>query len=897
MDWIRPVRKTKHFMGDIDQNQFQPNDTNNEHRALQGNNVATRSEAVPNGEALTRHHLLTYTDDEKKWLVKTADEERSKGKGFMLRLKRKWDQQYPDKNQVSKQNLRDNAVRFKIELETINYKEVTQEISVDEQERESQQEKVPTSSKWTNEMKMNLLKIEERERKRGRGFMKRIKEAWDTIYEEMPMSAQKLRDNAARFKKDKSLLNLIEIRDGTDVEPEQRHEQNFDTPRDEEENAEIEERNEEDNQGENENTDEVEDEDTGLMRLRFEEILNALTASTKESIVERDRLMKLKKGVAKAEIDRANKILKKHLINTEDMCKVVDAVYAMGRTIEERKGIKRNKQKSIKKKDQEGNRRVRKLEKQIKEMRQIIAWSSNEIHRRKIKRKATKKEKSILQELREWADQQLNRNEDLVLVKEKALDELRYRKVNLIRMKIRDARIRNNRMFKEDEGMFYRNSQGTSEKKGKIPKIEKFEDFWAGIWEDNTKTPHRKWMNTVSQKIMNKVTNVKEFTITEKKLYEAVKKRKNWSAPGIDGIQNFWWKKLRGAWDSLTKCYKRLTEHPDDMPSWLTQGRTVLLPKTEDLSNERNYRPITCLNTCYKIFTGMIGSYMKEHADRNNIWDRSQMGTCSGVLGTVDQLIIDNNIMDEVRNQQRNLAVAFYDYQKAYDMVRHDWMLRVYKWMGVPAKVVNVINKLMEGWKTRLELTHKGKVITSRMINIVRGFLQGDSYSPVGFCLTEVPVAMLMEETDGYMMGPTRDRQVKRTHSLFIDDLKTYQENHQRLEIVNEMIVKASMDTGACYGVKKCAEIVFRRGKMIKGEGLTVLEEKMEALDPDKNEVYKFLGCEQADKIDVKRVMERVKKEIRKRLDHLTGQHLNDENLMKAINCRVIPVAGYVMNV
>ena len=55
----------------------------------------------------------------------------------------------------------------------------------------------------------------------------------------------------------------------------------------------------------------------------------------------------------------------------------------------------------------------------------------------------------------------------------------------------------------------------------------------------------------------------------------------------------------------------------------------------------------------------MIGKYMKEHAERNNIWDRSQLGTCSGVLGTVDQLLIDAAIMDEVRNQQRNLAVAF----------------------------------------------------------------------------------------------------------------------------------------------------------------------------------------------------------------------------------------------
>ena len=153
----------------------------------------------------------------------------------------------------------------------------------------------------------------------------------------------------------------------------------------------------------------------------------------------------------------------------------------------------------------------------------------------------------------------------------------------------------------------------------------------------------------------------------------------------------------------------------------MTEGRTVLLPKTEDLSNERNYRPITCLDTCYKIFTGMIGNFMKEHAERNKIWDRRQLGTCSGVLGTLDQLIIDNVIMEEVRNQQRNLAAAFYDYQKAYDMVRQDWMTRVYKWMRVPEKVVNFILELMERWKTRLEVTEDGKVLTSRKINIKKG--------------------------------------------------------------------------------------------------------------------------------------------------------------------------------
>ena len=76
-------------------------------------------------------------------------------------------------------------------------------------------------------------------------------------------------------------------------------------------------------------------------------------------------------------------------------------------------------------------------------------------------------------------------------------------------------------------------------------------------------------------------------------------------------------------------------------------------------------------------------------------------------------------------------------------------------------------------------------------------------------------------------MGPPGNRDVSRTHSLFVDDLKVYQESHEILRDVNEIIVQASHDTGACYGVSKCAcaEIEFEHGKIVKGEGLEVLEE------------------------------------------------------------------------
>ena len=142
-------------------------------------------------------------------------------------------------------------------------------------------------------------------------------------------------------------------------------------------------------------------------------------------------------------------------------------------------------------------------------------------------------------------------------------------------------------------------------------------------------------------------------------------------------------------------------------------------------------------------------------------------------------------------------------------------------------------------------------------------------------------------------MGLPGGRDVSRMHSLFVDDLKVYQESHEILEEVNEAIVQASHDTGACFGISKCAE----RGKMIKGEGLEVLEERIKMMDQDENEIYKFLGIEQANGIKMKRVFEGVKEEVKKRVQMLTNTKLNDVNLMCAINAKVILVAAYPMNV
>ena len=240
-------------------------------------------------------------------------------------------------------------------------------------------------------------------------------------------------------------------------------------------------------------------------------------------------------------------------------------------------------------------------------------------------------------------------------------------------------------------------------------------------------------MKEVADDIGNRISSIANFEPTLQDLKREIKKRKNWSSPGVDGIQNFWWKKFPSIHENLVGTMRKWCIRLEEMLNIIPVGKTFLIPKTNRLDLPSEYRPITCLNTIYKVFTGLIAGYLKDHLMTNEIWDQEQTGAREKVLGTIDQLLIDQCIMEEVREHKRNLAVAYYDYKKAYDFVQHDWLIRVLDWMKVPEQVIKLLSVIIRKWKTKLILFDKGKFIESRWIHFKRGLLQGDSLSPIAF--------------------------------------------------------------------------------------------------------------------------------------------------------------------
>ena len=212
-------------------------------------------------------------------------------------------------------------------------------------------------------------------------------------------------------------------------------------------------------------------------------------------------------------------------------------------------------------------------------------------------------------------------------------------------------------------------------------------------------------------------------------------------------------------------------------------------------------------------------------------------------------------IMEEVTQHHRNLAVASFDYKKPYNIVQHDWMIRVYKkWIGIPRSVIKLIKGLMMKWKTRLEIWSDREKMASWWIQILCGFLQGDSYSSVGFCISEIPVCILPQHCCGYRIGELGNHIVKRKQPVCRRS-KSVLRKPQCVKKCQREIVLDSHKTRACYGVSKCVKTIFEHGKIVRGESLQVLEQRMKTMDSDENKIYKFLGIEQTDGIRTKQCL------------------------------------------
>ena len=123
----------------------------------------------------------------------------------------------------------------------------------------------------------------------------------------------------------------------------------------------------------------------------------------------------------------------------------------------------------------------------------------------------------------------------------KVVEEELKQRVKAIAARIKDycersKQYRNNKMFVNNQGQFFKSLKASKTEKGQAPNKEESEAFWKGIWENETSHDSSgRWLREIKEEFRT-VENQSEMSITEEMVRKVTVKMPNWKAPGPDGV-------------------------------------------------------------------------------------------------------------------------------------------------------------------------------------------------------------------------------------------------------------------------------------------------------------------------------------------------------------------------
>ncbi|CAK1584730.1 unnamed protein product [Parnassius mnemosyne] len=319
-----------------------------------------------------------------------------------------------------------------------------------------------------------------------------------------------------------------------------------------------------------------------------------------------------------------------------------------------------------------------------------------------------------------------------------------------------------------------------------------------------------------------------------------------------------------------------------------------MIPKDADHQNPAKYRPITCLQTIYKLLTACIAELLHQHIAKNNILAEEQKGCRKSSQGFKEQLIIDSVAMKQAISNRKNISTMYIDYRKAFDSVPHSWLLYILQHYKIHPQIIHFLKNSMQHWKTTLK-TIGTSCIETPEIPIRRGIFQGDALSPLWFCLALNPLSQMLNKTNhGYsIINPHKHTTL--THLMYMDDTKLYSNITQSLHRLADITQSFSNDIHMEFGIDKCKTFSVKNGKINRNSYSLISGDTIEPLEP--LAAYKYLGFQQARQIHQKETKESLKKKFKHRLNSIFRSQLNSRNMSKAINSYAIPILTYSFGV
>ncbi|CAA7061592.1 unnamed protein product [Microthlaspi erraticum] len=298
----------------------------------------------------------------------------------------------------------------------------------------------------------------------------------------------------------------------------------------------------------------------------------------------------------------------------------------------------------------------------------------------------------------------------------------------------------------------------------------------------------------------------KEITAEEIKL--SLARMPSSKTPGPDGFPAEF---FRASWGILgaeiTATILSFFRSPF-MPKALNSTSLVLLQKRPEADELKDYRPISCLNTIYKLITRLLAGKLKSILPEMIVPNQTAF--------VKDRLLLENVLLaSEVIKGYHKLNLSprmtlKVDISKAFDSVRWDFILSVLQAHKVPSVYLQAIRSCI--CSPTFSITINGT--TSGYFKGKTGLRQGDPLSPSLFVMVMNVLSLMLNKaaSEGIFAYHPGCEILKLTHLSFADDLLIFLEGNldslkgvfqvlKQFEELSGLVVNISKTSLFCSGI------------------------------------------------------------------------------------------------
>ncbi|XP_033129481.1 uncharacterized protein LOC117126159 [Brassica rapa] len=219
----------------------------------------------------------------------------------------------------------------------------------------------------------------------------------------------------------------------------------------------------------------------------------------------------------------------------------------------------------------------------------------------------------------------------------------------------------------------------------------------------------------------------------------------------------------------VTEAVKEFFRSGSILKQW-NAANLVLIPKIPNASHPSEFRPISCLNTIYKVIAKLLASRLKEILPL--MISKAQSAFLPGRLLAENVLLATDLVNGYNTRNITARGMLKVDLRKAFDSVRWDFILASLRALEIPQSYINLISQCL----TTASFSVSVNGSTGGFFKSSRGIRQGDPLSPYLFVLAmECFSRLLLSRYEAGSIGyHPRTESLKISHLMFADDVMVF---------------------------------------------------------------------------------------------------------------------------